>query len=42
MARRVDSGYLARLVVEGRMTLAEASRVAVDLVGDIPRRAFKL
>lgn len=42
VSRRVDSGFLARLVVEGRMTLAEASRVAVDLVGAIPRRAFKL
>lgn len=42
MARRVDSGYLARLVVEGRLTLAEASRIAVDLVDAIPKRAFKL
>ena len=42
MARRVDSAYLARLVVEGRLTLAEASRVAVDLVDSIPKRAFKL
>ena len=42
MARRVDSGYLARLVGERRLSLAEASRVAVDLVGAIPRRAFKL
>lgn len=42
MARRVDSAFLARLVVEGRLTVAEASRVAVDLVDAIPRRAFKL
>jgi glucuronate isomerase len=42
VSRRVDSGFLARQVVEGRMTVAEASRVAIDLVGAIPRRAFKL
>lgn len=42
MSRRIDSAYLARLVVEGRISLAEASRVASDLVGSIPRRAFKL
>ena len=42
VSRRVDSGFLARQVVEGRMTLAEASRVALDLVGAIPKRAFKL
>ncbi|MCU1578136.1 MAG: glucuronate isomerase [Rhodoglobus sp.] len=41
-ARRLDSGYLARLVVEGRLGMPEAERIAVDLVGDIPRRAFKL
>ncbi len=42
MARRVDSGYLGRLVVEGRITFDDAARIALDLVGDIPRRAFKL
>jgi glucuronate isomerase len=41
-ARRVDSGYLARLVVEGRVSRREAERIAVDLVDAIPRRAFKL
>ena len=41
-ARRVDSGYLARLVVEGRLTLSEAERIAVDLVIAIPKKAFKL
>jgi glucuronate isomerase len=41
-ARRLDSGYLARLVVEGRLGMPEAERIAVDLVGDIPKRAFKL
>ncbi|MBX9471681.1 MAG: glucuronate isomerase [Chryseoglobus sp.] len=42
MSRRIDSAYLARLVVEGRISLAEATRVATDLVGSIPRQAFKL
>ena len=42
VARRIDAGYLARLVVEGRLTLAEASRIAHDLVDAIPRRAFTL
>jgi len=41
-ARRVDCGYLARLVLEGRITLQEAEKIAVDLVVDIPKRAFKL
>lgn len=41
-ARRLDSGYLARLVVEGRLGMPEAERIAMDLVGDIPKRAFKL
>ena len=42
MSRRVDSAYLARLAVEGRMSLAQAERVAVDLVDGIPRSVFKL
>ncbi|KRF32853.1 glucuronate isomerase [Yonghaparkia sp. Soil809] len=42
MARRIDSGFLAQRVVEGRLTMSEASRVATDLVGAIPRAAFKL
>lgn len=42
MARRADSAFLARLVREGRLSLAQAERVGADLVDAIPRKAFKL
>lgn len=42
MARRLDSAFLARLVGEGRLPLAQAERIAVDLVTTVPRKAFKL
>jgi glucuronate isomerase len=42
MARRVDCSFLARLVVEGRITSDQARTIAADLVGLIPRKAFKL
>jgi glucuronate isomerase len=42
MSRRVDSGYLARLVAEHRLDEAEAAEVLADLVTGSPRRAFKL
>lgn len=42
MARRVDSAFLAELVVQKRITLAQAESIAVDLVTSIPKRAFKL
>ena len=42
MARRLDSGYLARLVREGRISRTRAERIAVDLVDAVPRKAFKL
>lgn len=42
MARRVDSAFLAELVIRGQITLSEAEQVAVDLVTTIPERAFKL
>ena len=42
MARRVDSAYLARLVVAGRLTIQQAQDIAVDLVTTVPRAAFKL
>ena len=42
MARRVDCAYLARLVVEGRITLEQAQKIAVDLVVAVPKKAFKL
>lgn len=41
-ARRRDAAYLARLVVEGRMTRPAAEHVIDELVGGIPRRVFKL
>lgn len=41
-ARRADSGYLARLVAEHRLSLDEALEVAHQIVGDNPRRAFRL
>jgi glucuronate isomerase len=42
MARRLDSAFLARLVREGRIGLAAAERIAVDLVDALPRKVFKL
>jgi glucuronate isomerase len=42
MSRRLDSAFLARLVSEGRIELAAAERIAVDLVDSVPRKAFKL
>ncbi|AZS38175.1 Uronate isomerase [Microbacterium lemovicicum] len=41
-ARRADAGFLARLVAEGRLRLADAERIADDIVGPQPRRVFKL
>lgn len=42
MARRLDSGYLARLVGEHRLTMDEALDTAHDLVVRQPKRAFNL
>lgn len=42
MARRLDSGYLARLVAQGRISMTTARRIAHDLVKTIPREVFKL
>ncbi|KAA9089111.1 glucuronate isomerase [Microbacterium radiodurans] len=41
-ARRSDAGFLARYVREGRLSIRQAERIALDLVDAIPRRAFKL
>ncbi|MGI9091955.1 MAG: glucuronate isomerase [Mycobacteriales bacterium] len=41
-ARRVDAGYLARLVVEHRLAEDEAHDVACELAYDLPKRAFRL
>lgn len=42
MARRLDSGYLAQLVAEHRLSEDEAHGVAVELVVGNPRTAFRL
>ncbi len=42
MARRLDSSYLASLVVEHRLTEDEAHATAIDLVTTIPKKVFKL
>jgi glucuronate isomerase len=42
LSRRIDAGYLARLVGEHRLTLDEAIETAAELVVGNPRRAFKL
>ncbi|MGH3301608.1 MAG: glucuronate isomerase [Streptosporangiaceae bacterium] len=42
MARRLDSGYLARLVAEHRLQEQEAASTLQELVTVNPRRAFKL
>ncbi len=41
-ARRIDAGYLAKLVVERRIDEDEAVEVAMGLAGDQARRVFKL
>ncbi len=42
MARRLDAGYLARLVAEHRLSEDEAVETAIDLVSGQPERVFKL
>ena len=42
MSRRLDSGYLARLVAEHRLDEDEALATGIELVTVNPRRAFKL
>jgi glucuronate isomerase len=38
--RRVDAGYLARLVLEYRLSLAEAVETAVDLTYNLPKESY--
>jgi glucuronate isomerase len=40
LSRRVDAGFLARLVVEHRLDLDEALETAVDLAYGLPRSAY--
>jgi glucuronate isomerase len=39
--RRIDAGYLARLVLEHRLSLTEAVETAVDLAYDLPRESYQ-
>ena len=41
-SRRVEAGYLARLVAEHRLTEDRAADIIVDLIDASPRRVFKL
>lgn len=42
VARRVDAGFLARLVAEHRLTEAEAAETIVDLAYRLPKRVFRI
>src|SRR5579872_2611348 len=42
VARRVDCGFLARLVAEHLLDEDEAAQVATDLAYNLARRAYKL
>lgn len=42
VARRIDAGFLARLVAEHRLPLDEAAETIVDLAYHLPKRVFKL
>jgi glucuronate isomerase len=42
MSRRLDAGHLAGLVAEHRLDFDDAAETLADLVGDQPRRVFKL
>jgi glucuronate isomerase len=42
VARRVDAGFLARLVAEGRLPMAEAELTIADLAYHLPKRVFRL
>ncbi|BCJ40533.1 uronate isomerase [Actinoplanes ianthinogenes] len=42
VARRIDAGYLARLVAEGRLPLDEAAETIADLAYHLPKKVFRL
>lgn len=42
VARRMDAGFLARLVAEHRLPLDEAAQTIMDLAYHLPRRVFRL
>jgi len=39
--RRVDAGYLARLVLEHRLSLEEAVETAIDLTYNLPKESYR-
>ena len=39
--RRVDAGFLARLVLEHRLSLDEATETAIDLAYHLPKIAYQ-
>jgi len=40
LSRRVDAGYLARLVAEHRLSAAEAVETAIDLAYNLPKESY--
>jgi glucuronate isomerase len=42
VARRIDAGYLARLVAEERLPLDEAAETIADLAYHLPKKVFRL
>jgi glucuronate isomerase len=40
LSRRIDAGYLARLVAEHRLGETEAIEVAIDLAANLPRESY--
>jgi len=41
LSRRIDAGFLARLVLEHRLELAEAVETAIDLAYNLPKIAYQ-
>jgi glucuronate isomerase len=39
--RRVDAGYLSRLVLEHRLSLDEAVETAIDLTYNLPKESYR-
>jgi glucuronate isomerase len=42
VARRMDCGFLAELVLDNRLDIDEAAELAVDLAYNLAKRAYKL
>ncbi|MCX7677093.1 MAG: glucuronate isomerase, partial [Alteraurantiacibacter sp.] len=42
LARRIDCGFLAELVVEHRLEMDEAAELAVDLAHNLAKQAYRL